>query len=491
MLPLLPLLLLRATRAGDASVARLITDGSFGAEYEARGEPYIDLLHVRTSGGPPRVILAGALDAESEAALKAYGGDLKSGHIHLNSGGKYGAAIARDAAATPCDERPERAYALHAWSWHNAWHFWNDAASLGNRLATTLQPGDAPPALFVFGGVPPDRVKLADVVLGAVFAGKNVRDGKQLFKAEHAEVCRHVHWAVGPRVVGPVDGGGFARERRRSADFWRRAVAEKQGWTDAASDAPVVVFANRPCDGGKRVAMRCVRPDAVKRLAAAFARLGAAFSSCCPWSDGAATAKRFFDADVVVGPHGAGLANAMLAGDGLVVAEIHGEFGSEQDLFRKVADARRGGYVSVRGRGSGSGMTLSDADADKVAACALGLWRDGAAARRRNGTTATSESTRAACGAVGPDPGAAADACFLGTRGRLGAAPFAKLLEGAAPVGHDVDCATPGKPRPHYYVCPQAVDASSLTRGKPGRPGPPSDKKKAAPQAPRRKKRGG
>ena len=58
-------------------------------------------------------------------------------------------------------------------------------------------------------------------------------------------------------------------------------------------------------------------------------------------------------------------------------------------------------------------------------------------------------------------------------------------------MGHDVDCATPGKPRPHYYVCPQAVDASSLTRGKPGRPGPPSDKKKAAPQAPRRKKRGG
>ena len=73
-------------------------------------------------------------------------------------------------------------------------------------------------------------------------------------------------------------------------------------------------------------------------------------ANCCAWSDARKTLRSFAGAaDVVLGPHGAGLANALLARRGLVLVEIHGDFGAELDLFRKVADGRAGGYVSVRG----------------------------------------------------------------------------------------------------------------------------------------------
>ena len=197
--------------------------------------------------------------------------------------------------------------------------------------------------------------------------------------------------------------------------------------------------------------MRCLRADAVERLRKAFKSHGVELETCCPWADAKETVRRLAAADLVIGPHGAGLANGLLARRGLVLVEIHGEFGGELDLFRRVADARArggatrrpgfgatlrgelvsstrvpprrvtdtpqaGGYVSVRGAGSGGGgMTLSDAQAARAAACAAGLWRDGSAARRRNATTRTSPGTREACGRVGPDPGA---------RRRRGRAPF-------------------------------------------------------------------
>ena len=277
-----------------------------------------------------------------------------------------------------------------------------------------------------------------------------------------------------------MDGGGFAGERAAAADFWRERLVRSAFYGGDGADgreaetyAPRVLFANRPCDGGPKVARRCPRPAGVAALRSAFEASGAAFENWVRWSDGNATAHAFADADVVVGPHGAGLANALLARRGLVVVEIHADFGSEQDLFRKVADARGGGFLSVRGRtgSAGGGMALTGADAAAVTACALGLWRDGSAGRRARAAAETSVATRAACGAVGPDPAGGGTRVFVGARKRLGAAP--RLLEGAAVVGHDVDCASPGKPRPHYYTCPQAVDAATVASGVAGSPGPP------------------
>lgn len=139
-------------------------------------------------------------------------------------------------------------------------------------------------------------------------------------------------------------------------------------------------------------------------------------------------------------------------------------------------------------------MTLNAADAAKVAGCAANLWRDGQAARTHprggNTTTTTSAATRDACRKMGPDPGTSPTATFVGARARLSKPPYNDLLEGAAPVGHDVDCVSPGKPKPHYYTCPQAVDATTLAKAVPGTPGPPSDAKKPNPGAGGGKKKG-
>ena len=111
------------------------------------------------------------------------------------------------------------------------------------------------------------------------------------------------------------------------------------------------------------------------------------------------------------------------------MVEVHGDFGAELDLFRKVADGRAGGYVSVKGRFSGlGGMRFTPEDASQIAACAVNVWLDGRNARVANATVTTSSETLQACGRVGPDP--STPKLFVGSRKRLGSG--GALIEGAA-----------------------------------------------------------
>ena len=346
-------------------------------------------------------------------------------------------------------------------------HFWNDLTALGHRLAVASSRHERL-ALDVFPDIPNDRIKLIDLILKPAFAG-GIRGASTLFSS--SETCLHLHWAVGPRVIGPVDGGGFSEERRASSDFWRHKLLEDGSITDEDRDRegykPSVIFVGRSCAG--RGAARCIRNDGLAMLKKAFEGRGwRVDANCCAWSDAKKTLRSFAGADIVLGPHGAGLANALLARRGLVLVEVHGDFGAELDLFRKVADGRAGGYVSVRGRFSGGGgMTFSAGDASNIAACAVNVWLDGRKARVANATVTTSPETLEACGRVGPDP--SSPKLFVGSRKRLGSG--GALIEGAAVVGHDVDCSSPGKPAPNKYVCPEAVDRT--VQGRPGVPGPP------------------
>ena len=331
-------------------------------------------------------------------------------------------------------------------------------------------------ALDVFPDIPNDRIKLIDLILKPAFSG-GIRGASTLFSS--SETCLHLHWAVGPRVIGPVDGGGFSEERRASSDFWRQKLLEDGSITDEDRDRedykPSVIFVGRSCAG--RGAARCIRNDGLTMLKKAFEGRGwRVDANCCAWSDAKRTLRSFAGADVVLGPHGAGLANALLARRGLVLVEVHGDFGAELDLFRKVADGRAGGYVSVRGRFSGGGgMTFTAGDASSIASCAVNVWLDGRNARVANATVTTSSTTLEACGRVGPDP--ASPRLFVGSRKRLGSG--GALIEGAAVVGHDVDCSSPGKPAPNKYVCPEAVDRT--VQGRPGVPGPPQVRRPGRP----------
>ena len=458
------LLTVAATNAQQASVARVPTQGSFGAELQARDQAYLDLSYVRTK--KRKVLLHGVLDEKSQEALKTYGTTLKSDQLAAHSHNKFAIPIATD-GTDPCPVNVTRHFTVKPWFWDNAWHFWNDLTALGHRLSEASSRHERL-ALDVFPDIPNDRIKLIDLILKPAFAG-GIRGASTLFSS--SETCLHLHWAVGPRVIGPVDGGGFSEERRASSDFWRHKLLEDGSIKDEDRDRedykPSVIFVGRSCAG--RGAARCIRTDGLAMLKKAFENQNwRVDANCCAWSDAKKTLRSFAGADIVLGPHGAGLANALLARRGLVLVEVHGDFGAELDLFRKVADGRAGGYVSVKGRFSGAGgMTFTAEDASQIAACAVNVWLDGRNARVANATVTTSSETLQACGRVGPDP--SSPKLFVGSRKRLGSG--GALIEGAAVVGHDVDCSSPGKPAPNKYVCPEAVDRT--VQGRPGVPGPP------------------
>ena len=125
-----------AANAQQASVARVPTQGSFGAELQARDQAYLDLSYVRTK--KRKVLLHGTLDEQTQQALKTYGTTLKSDQLAAHSHNKFSTQITTD-GADPCPPNVTRHFTVKPWFWDNAWHFWNDLTALGHRLAEASQ----------------------------------------------------------------------------------------------------------------------------------------------------------------------------------------------------------------------------------------------------------------------------------------------------------------------------------------------------------------
>ena len=179
------LFLAKVAWAQQASVARIPTQGSFGAELQARGDSYLDLYYVRTK--KRKVLLHGTLDDQSQQALKTYGTTLKSDQLAAHSHNKFAIPIAMD-GTEPCPQNVTRHFSVKPWFWDNAWrargvprrcgaftpstrlrnaprrHFWNDLTALGHRLAEASSRHERL-ALDVFPDIPNDRIKLIDLIL--------------------------------------------------------------------------------------------------------------------------------------------------------------------------------------------------------------------------------------------------------------------------------------------------------------------------------------
>ena len=112
------LLLATVARAQQASVARIPTQGSFGAELQARGDTYLDLHYVRTK--KRKVLLHGVLDDETQQALKTYGTTLKSDQLAAHSHNKFAIPITTD-GTEPCPTNVTRHFSVKPWFWDNAW----------------------------------------------------------------------------------------------------------------------------------------------------------------------------------------------------------------------------------------------------------------------------------------------------------------------------------------------------------------------------------
>ena len=112
------ILIVAATNAQQASVARIPTQGSFGAELQARGDSYLDLSYVRTK--KRKVLMHGVLDEKSQQALKTYGTTLKSDQLAAHSHNKFAIPIATD-GTEPCPQNVTRHFSVKPWFWDNAW----------------------------------------------------------------------------------------------------------------------------------------------------------------------------------------------------------------------------------------------------------------------------------------------------------------------------------------------------------------------------------
>ena len=112
------LLTVAAANAQQASVARVPTQGSFGAELQARDQAYLDLHYVRTK--KRKVLMHGTLDDETQQALKTYGTTLKSDQLAAHSHNKFAIPIATD-GTDPCPQNVTRHFTVKPWFWDNAW----------------------------------------------------------------------------------------------------------------------------------------------------------------------------------------------------------------------------------------------------------------------------------------------------------------------------------------------------------------------------------
>jgi len=123
----------------------------------------------------------------------------------------------------------------------------------------------------------------------------------------------------------------------------------------ATQKAPRVVFVKRykkkreenPRGGGEHYNRVLGDPE---QLVAAFASEGIQVEECCDFAE--MKIKDMLEivskAQVLISLHGAGLINGIFARKGVVLVELHGGYGADDVIFRRLAQGRRGGYMKVK-----------------------------------------------------------------------------------------------------------------------------------------------
>lgn len=448
-----------------SSRATLRTNGSYGqGSWADRHGPAIDLFDVVVDDGS---VVMYRPSEESRLAVTAVGSRLDKKHVAAQAYLPTVPIVIEENEGKAC-EANNHAYFVHPWAdWTNAWHFMNDAMSLAHHVGTT--PGynassrrhqdGGPSTLYVFKSKKKGakkKISLVDVVLRGMFS--TVAPTSSTTKGLLFDGCAHLHWGVGARIIGPVDGGGFVEERREAAAMLRRGSLDACKWSEEEDRSiPVVLMVERSCGTNGPSAARCLSRQTTATLRREFLSRGVQVEWCCNWRDPCSVVRTFARADIVVGMHGAGLANALFAREKFVLVELHGSYGANLDLFRKIAQARRGGYVSVTTVGGikkpPRGTGLDSTEIKRTVDCSLAIWN-------RGRQIVSFSQTKAACaGLVGEEHNGTLKNTPVGTQSPLRKekrALYGGGLDGAAPVDHTIDCVSPHGNN-NVYTCPEAV----------------------------------
>jgi len=337
-----------------------------------------------------------------------------------------------------CDQRAHgnaSLFFIKPWFWQNLYHLFNDAAMLIHHVAATPNRRPGSHKLMIFGehtlGAGPGSYYLPWALLlfgqtGGVFDG--LGSAHALFTSKRPQCVGALHWGQPQRVLSAdrID----PRERALALANLKKVVehacpdAQLPGRSNSLSDffqlkglrsrvaregAPRAVFVVRPPPIGKEqknAGNRFYHNRGLRELSEAFANRGVEMRECCNFEVDMPCdmAKEFFAADIVIGLHGAGLANLALARQGAVLVELKSHFMRASDVFQKIALGKGGGYLWVNtaragsngslANTSGHGQTLPLSKTRQVVDCALALWAGG----RREGSF---EMAPCACSPVG------------------------------------------------------------------------------------------
>ena len=302
--------------------------------------------------------------------------------------------------SSDCDVKlPVAAYFVRPWFWDNAWHFMNDATALSSWVRNT--PGcdsslcpNITKALFVYhekgNDVLPARSLQVTRTMKALFA--QIFSWKKMASTRYRYCLSSAHWGLGVRCLGTISrfSHPHTEERRSAVDAYRTAVFKSLGLQKLLfaekTRAGLRIHRNGFGPNGKLLAVQVAREEkhgrfistgTVTALRDLFGKSNISFVSCCNFHRQplAEIIELFGRADFIVGAHGAGLSNMVFAQRGAVLVELKTWFRREQDMFRKIAQARWGGYISVLMQAGGkNGAKLPLDLLDSVVKCATGIW---------------------------------------------------------------------------------------------------------------------
>lgn len=162
-----------------------------------------------------------------------------------------------------------------------------------------------------------------------------------------------LHWGLGIRALGPITRFPHAhtKERQYSVAAYRTAALRNFGLSHLInydpvreSQGPLAVHIAREQKSG-----RWLSKESFQNIEKHFKARNISTFACCDFrrQSVAEILSVLARADFVFGTHGAGLSNAVFARKNMVLLELKTWFRAENDLFRKIAQARWGGYVSV------------------------------------------------------------------------------------------------------------------------------------------------
>lgn len=229
-------------------------------------------------------------------------------------------------------------------------------------------------------------------LLAYIFGAQHYQPARNILRGNEAQCLREVTWAS---AFKSFYRDTFFQLRSELYEFLRnillRRHAKLREISKSRSNDPnykrKVVIVTRGGTSGANAAARRLSSDTERRMMSAFQKQGAEVTICCDFAHVNTVEKLvevFWDVDICVGVHGAGLSNCIFGSPGMVLVEFQTHHAFGFDSFMKIAHLAKGHYlmydvrnapVQSKGGDANAGANLQDTLLANLAQTALALHK--------------------------------------------------------------------------------------------------------------------